>query len=363
MDNFQICQNCFSTQMGYPAPTQKSTPECYICKGLWNKTACIATAIQYSSKMHDFSSFLIGLALPWQFSENEDQFRAYCKIRGRESIKASLIRTIRQRFAELSGKRLDTLDPDLVVIVTIQNNNYFDFKISVRSRSLTLGGCYLKKSRDVPVYSSRSSLTRDPSPSSFEEVLRRELIIATEAEAVTLSWLGKEDDSSLVLGRGRPFFATLKNPKRRYLKHNLQFQIGKISVNVDKRPTVLPRQLPTFINKMRVVVACEDNAQLSSSDMRVLNNKGIVCVGFANKNSRAVKLIYSMHAKIVTVRKFVLTMVCDGGLPIKRFVDGYGKMNPNITGLLKKKCKCVIFDVMDLHVQDSPLSLKPKDNY
>jgi hypothetical protein len=27
-------------------------------------------------------------------------------------------------------------------------------------------------------------------------------------------------------------------------------------------------------------------------------------------------------------------------------------MNPNVTGLLKKKCKCLIFDVMDLHVQD-----------
>jgi tRNA pseudouridine synthase 10 len=352
MGKFQICENCFLSQIGISISTQESVTECYICRGLWNKMDSIASEVHFSSRMHDFRSFLIGLVLPWQICENEDQIRASCKIRGRESIKTALTRVIRQRFAKLSGKRLETNNPDVVIIITVQDKNYVDLGITVRSRSLTLGGVYVKKSRDVPLYESRLSIYPKKKVSSFEEVLRRELIYATDAESVSFSWMGKEDRDSLVLGGGRPFFATLKNPKRRYLKHHLRFQIGKTSVTVNKHPTNIPRQLPTFINKIRAVVASEYNEQFSSSDMRVLNNKGILCVAFANKKSLAIKLIYSMRARVVNVRKFVLTIVCDGGLPIKRFVDGYGRTSPNVTDLLKKKCKCHIFDVMDLHVQD-----------
>jgi tRNA pseudouridine synthase 10 len=351
MANFQICENCFSSQIGISNPIQVAT-ECCICGGLWNKMDSIARAVHFNSKMHDYRTFMIGLVLPWQICDNEDQMRSFCKIRGRESIKTALIREIRQRFAEISGKRLEVSNPDVVVIITVQDKNHSDFKITVRSRSLTLAGVYMKKSRDVPFYASQLSSAPSTRLSSLEEVLRRELICATDAEAVSFSWLGKEDKNSLVLGGGRPFFATLKNPKRRYLKHNLRFQIGKISVTVNKHPTNIPRQLPTFINKIRAVVACEDKEQFSSLDLRVLNSKGILCVGFANKKSFAIKLIYSMRARAVSVRKFILTIVCDGGLPIKRFVDGYGRTSPNVTSLLKKKCKCLIFDVMDLYVQD-----------
>ena len=351
MDRFQICENCFLSQIGISISIQESVTECDICRGLWNKMDSITSAVHFGSKMHDFRSFLIGLVLPWQISEKEDQIRASCKIRGRESVKTALTRVIRRKFAELSGKRLETSNPDVVIIITVQDKNYLDFGITIRSRSLTLEGVYVKKSRDVPLDESRLSIYAKKTVSSLEEVLRRELIYVTDAESVSFSWLGKEDKDSLVLGGGRPFFATLKNPKRRYLKHHLRFQIGKTSVTVNKNPTNIPRQLPTFINKIRAVVACEDNEQFSTSDIRVLNNKGILCVGFANKKSWGIKLVYSMRARVVNLRKFVLTIVCDGGLPIKRFVDGYGRTSPNVTDLLKKKCKCHIFDVMDLHVQ------------
>lgn len=350
--NFQVCEICFSCQTGIAIPTQESGIECYICRGLCKKVNTIASAVQSNSKKHDFRSFLIGLKLPWQICDNEDQLRATNKIRGRESIKTVLTRDIRQRFAELSGKKLEILNPDIVIIVTIEDGNDVDFKVSVRSRSLTLAGVYIKKSRDISIHGSHLSIYSKRKVSTVEEMLRRELIYATEADSVSFCWLGKEDKESLVLGAGRPFFATLKNPKRRYLKHNLRFQIGNVSVTVNRNPTLIPRQLPSFINKIRAIVDCEDNEQISSSDMTVLNKKGILCVGYTNKKSCAMKLIYSMRARVISRRKFTLTLVCDGGLPIKRFVDGYGRTSPNVTDLLNKRCKCHIFDVLDLLVQE-----------
>ncbi len=357
--SFTVCNSCLSRQTGRVISTEivrRESYNCYICKGLWKKVESITNAARSTSKKHDFSSFLIGLTLPAQMCEREDQLRSLYKIKGRETLKAALTRTIRHRFVELSGRKLDLFHPDIIMLINIDDVNICDFKVSVRSKALTLRGIYKKNNRLISLRCMSSTQCPRNNPCSIEDILRCELLSRTGADSVSFSWFGMEDRESLVLGKGRPFFATMKNPIRRYLKHDIRFETKDIHVKIDKDPTYIPRRLPSFINKIRVVISCGDKEKIVPSDLQMLNKSEIICVRFLNKKAYAVKLIYSMSAKQLDGRRFVLTMVCDGGLPIRRFIDGYEQTIPNVAALVDKNCKCDLFDILDLSVQEDFMS-------
>ena len=357
--SFVVCNWCLIRQTGKAISSEICAGEskgCYICKGLWERVESITRAVKSTGNKHDFDTFLIGLTIPTPMSEREDQIRSMYKIRGRETIKATFTRAIRQRFVELSGKYLDLLHPDIIIIVCIDDDDSGEFRLSVRSKPLTLKGVYKKNNRQIFLQCIGHIPCSRNNPCSIEDILRWKLLSETGAESVSFSWFGKEDKESLVLGKGRPFYATLKNPRRRYLKHDLRFESNDISVRIRKEPALLPRYLPPLINKIRVVVSCGDNEKIEPTELKVLNKKEIICVKFLNKNAYNIKLIYSMSARHLDMNRFVLTMICDGGLPIKRFIDGYEKTIPNVAALVDKHCKCDVFDILDLTVQEDSIN-------
>ena len=61
------------------------------------------------------------------------------------------------------------------------------------------------------------------------------------------------------------------------------------------------------------------------------------------KNKKSQKYIYSIKPKKISTNSFVLKLKADGGLPIKRFVEGMN-VKPNLTNLLGTKCICKQFD-------------------
>jgi tRNA U54 and U55 pseudouridine synthase Pus10 len=353
MDNFDLCETCFSTQTGaVPNVDKRSGPECFICSGLWKKIEFLTMTILLNSKEYDFHTFQIGLRLSRQIVENEDYLRALHKIRGRENIKHVMTKAIREKFAKLTGKKLEVLNPDIVIVVSIENN-HDEFGLSISSRSLTLRGCYKKKCRGISTECGELRIRPDETACSIEEILRNKLLSVTRADSVSFSWVGKEDRNSLVLGKGRPFYATMKNPKKRFLKRDLHLGSNDIRIKISKNPILMPSSLPTFISRIRMIVSCGVGEKFVPSDLVGLNNNNIFCVSFTNRQTVVVKLVYSMRARKIDQNRFSLTVICDGGLPIKRFVDGYGETRPNVSNLLRKDCKCDIFDVLNLYVQDS----------
>lgn len=353
VQNFKLCNKCLISQTGISDRSAGTRLDCYICKGLWQRLDTIVAAVELTTRQYDFSTFLIGLTMSHQICENEDYLRSIYKIRGRENIKSVMTKYIRKKFIEITAKKIDLANPEIVIVISLEKNHSDEFGISIRSRSITLEGVYKKKSR--PVIFRNIEFTRDNRHKSnvIEDILRRKLISATGADFVSFSWLGKEDDDSLVLGKGRPFFATLKNPKRRFLKHDLNISSGNILIKIRKNPIRMPNRLLGFVFKVRVQVSCGGNDRISSIDLSHLNKKDIFCVGFDNKNTHNIKLVYSMRAKVIDDRRFSVTLICDSGLPIRRFVDGYGETIPNIADILKKACKCDLFDVLNIYVQNS----------
>jgi tRNA pseudouridine synthase 10 len=305
-------------------------------------------------KGYEYETFLIGATLPTGIYEREDSMRARLKIRGVESIKNQLTRELGMRLARLAKKKVEYMKPDVMINLTIDKENNVD--VVVKSRPLALSGRYLKKSRGVP----QKQQDRCPSCEgrgcdscnyiglsgygSVEGIVAKGLVEVTGGQAPKFTWIGSEDQSSLVLGSGRPFYARVFNPKKRRLKASRVRGAGvsaTLSV-VDGEPELQPR----FKVKTRIHAKCEK--ELSKEDSKKLNSLAGAEVNFENRSKTTTKKIHYARARLIGGGQFALTMIADGGLMIKQFVGGEEYMKPNISEALGSKCECVKFDILDV---------------
>jgi tRNA pseudouridine synthase 10 len=316
----------------------------------------IADKIIDAVKGYEFQTFLIGATLPTQIYEREDAMRARLKIRGRESVKNQLTSELGMRIARMARKRVEYMKPDVMISLTIDKENNMD--VAVKSRPLALYGRYIKKSRGVPQKQDRCpscegrgcdscNYTGLSGDGSVEGVIAKGLVEITGGQIPKFSWIGSEDKSSLVIGRGRPFYARVFNPKKRKLKRSLVRgrDIAATLMVIDDELELQPR----FKVKTRIHAKCEK--ELANEDIKKLNSLAGAEVSFENRYKMATKKIHSARARRISGSQFMLTMVADGGLMIKQFVGGEEYMKPNVSEILRSKCECVTFDILDVSLQ------------
>jgi tRNA pseudouridine synthase 10 len=317
----------------------------------------IAQKIARSIRGYEFDTFLIGATLPTQIFEREDALRARLKIRGVESAKSQLTRELGMRLGRLLKKRVEYLKPDVTVNLAIDKGNNID--IAIKSRPLAIAGRYVKKIRGISQKQDRCpncegkgcESCRYSGLSGFDSIegaIASGLIEMTGGQTPRFSWIGSEDQNSLVLGSGRPFYARVFNPKKRKLKKKQIRKTGvmQASLSVLKEE---PKLQPRFKVTTRIHVRCE--RAITKDDIKKLGALDGVEVRFENKHKTATKKIHSARARRINDNQFVLTIVADGGLVIKQFVGGEEYMKPNVSEIVGAKCECVTFDVLDVSLQ------------
>jgi tRNA pseudouridine synthase 10 len=62
---------------------------------------------------------------------------------------------------------------------------------------------------------------------------------------------------------------------------------------------------------------------------------------------RIKKIIHKLVYRKNSIRSFTIEIDADGGLPIKRFVEG-NNVTPNITDILNTQCFCKKFDIKQI---------------
>jgi tRNA pseudouridine synthase 10 len=352
LKQYKLCKRCFER---HDAVRVKSDEQCYICLGLMDSLDWITNRIVGAVKAYEFETFLIGATLPTQIYEREDAIRARLKIRGKENIKSHLTRELGMRLARLTRKKVEYMKPDVTINLTIDKQKNMD--VVVNSRSLALTGRYIKKSRGLPQKQNRCrecegrgcdtcNYSGLSGSDSIEGVVAKGLVEMTGGQTPKFSWIGSEDQNSLVLGTGRPFYARIFNPKKRKLKKKM------IKGNdIEAAMTVIddePEHQPRFKVKTRIHAKCERTVTME--DTKKLNSLAGE-VSFENKHKMATRKIHSARARRIGSNQFELTIVADGGLMIKQFVGGEEYMKPNISESLGAKCECIAFDILDVSLQ------------
>jgi tRNA pseudouridine synthase 10 len=315
----------------------------------------VATIID---KNYEFDTFLIGAMLPAQLYEREDQIRSRFKIRGKENIKKQLTRILGAKFAKITRRRVDYIIPDIVINLFINKQNYVD--IIIKARSVIVAGRYLKKCRGLPQKQTKcrecigkGCVVCDNSGlsgyNSVEGIIAKELMSITKGQNPKFLWIGSEDHDSLVLGKGRPFFVRISNPKIRTFKRNLKVGSDGIYAIINGKLDSLPDSLIQFITKTKILVQSE--TPLVKDSLKKLNTLGESTIEFESKSKMVKKKIYYLSAKKINDNRFSLTIVADSGITIKQLVGGQEYMKPNVSEIIGTKCECIWFDILDVQIQ------------
>jgi tRNA pseudouridine synthase 10 len=389
-ENYVLCKYCLRRQLsvdvdanfdGHNTSGSYNTKECHICSGLMDESESIVKRIrEILDDNYHFDTFLIGAALPAYLYEKEDRIRARFKIRGRENIKSQFMRDLRKKFRECTKKQIDFLYPDIVINLQFEKETTLD--INIKMRPMIILGRYVKKNRGIPqrkggdyigcddinvqnetspsinvtppLPASTALAVRSQEVTSIQSILSREILKITKGERLKFSWIGSEDEESLVSGSGRPFFLQVLNPKTiRLNKRRLNFPRYGLFVNIERYFKKLPEQPVQFIAKTRIVI--QSSRQLGEEEVlkiKSLADSIVVFPNQKNKSRSSTKRIYSVDVMKIENRVLELHLVAEGGLAIKQFVEGREYISPNLSTAANLQCECLFFDILDVWIKE-----------
>ena len=363
LNEYDLCEHCigrlFAKKMGVISNQllgkkiknrlhTKSSKNCYICKEILSNLQSIVDRMMEKSTDYKFSTFVIGAILKPSITDRDDLIRSKFKLQGIDSVKTVITKELSKKFAKKTRKKIDFLYPDLTFTF-----NFKDDSCDLRTRTLILSGRYIKKNRGLsqrqPTCSNckgkgclQCSNHEFSKSTSIEGKITKFLFDKFSGTQTKITWIGGEDKNSLVLGNGRPFFAKLFNPKKHSARLQKKYVLDELEIHKLQIISKLPKHVIPFRSTIELSIQTEHNLiQKNLERLKTLKNTPIMV--YEKPNKRNQKSIYKIKFKKSSPKSFSFWITADGGLPIKRFVEG-NNVHPNLSELLGTKCRCKEFD-------------------
>ena len=327
----------------------KNISECYICRNLFSSLDFYVKMMYDVASGIEFSTFVVGATLKQSVIERDDKTRSEFHLRGVDSIKTEITRELAKRFLRKTKTKIDHLLPDATFTI-----NFRTERCDAKTRHLFLYGRYIKKKRGI---SQKQESCKDCKGKGcifcnyhgivlfdgIEGKISQFLYEKFETVRVKFTWIGGEDKTSLVLGNGRPFFAKLLSPKKRNVKLSKKSNLDEIIIHDLRVIAHIPNGFVPFYSIIKILVSTKNN--ISSKKLKKLKQLVTTPITVSDTNSKkSKKIIHKIKYKKNSLRSFTAEIEADGGLPIKRFVEGNGVI-PNFSDILGTQCTCKKFDI------------------
>jgi tRNA pseudouridine synthase 10 len=360
-------------QYGKHAPKEK--PEaCFLCDGKFQQLDTLLQKTLLALGYYEYTSFLIGVELPVQVEEREDEFKAAFNTGYSESIKHEFGRLIGKQLEALTGKAVEYMKPDIAVVV-----NPWKEKVTLQVNPLFVAGRYRKLVRTLPQSKWFCSNCRGRGcekcggtgkmyPESVEEIVSKPFLDATEGEKTSFHASGREDIDAKMLGTGRPFVVEVSKPKKRFLDLTALKEAvnmaGKRKVQISalrftNRGVVRRlKKAESAQKEYRAIV--EFDRDVSDDELRAVADK-LTGISIKQQTPMRVlhrradlireKYIYWVKVKKVARNQAELKVRCQGGLYVKELVSGdAGRTKPSVSELLNTGAKTLKLDVLKVIV-------------
>ncbi len=358
---------------------KKETSEkkvCHLCGGRFETAEDLAKRLLMQLKQYEYATFLVGVELPSEVEELEDEFKAEFEVKHGESMRNSFSREIGKKIAKATGKQTDYKKPDIVALV-----NPFTDQAAIQVNPLHIAGRYRKVIRGIPQSRWLCSKCRGKGcgkckwtgkmyPESVEELIGDPARQLTIGEDIAFHGAGREDVDARMLGRGRPFVIEVKKPKKRFIDlHSLTKTIneksqGKVEVSnlcfADK----------DFVRKIKKNEAAEKEYKVTMEFEKPVEDKclsvlerSLVNTLVKQQTPRRVlhrradlireKHIYEAKIKRLSPNRVELRLRCQGGLYIKELVTGDdGRTNPNVSDIIGVRAVPLDLDVLKVLMKE-----------
>ncbi|MGI0072451.1 MAG: tRNA pseudouridine(54/55) synthase Pus10 [Nitrosotalea sp.] len=327
---------------------QKQPKSCYICKDLMSRLDINLKKMVELSKEYEFSTFLIGAILQPSIHDRDDLLRSKFKLRGITSIKSDVTREMGKWFSRKTQAKVDYQNPDVVFTIDFKKD-----QCEIKPKAVLLQGRYIKNIRGLP--QKQKPCVQCEGKGCFvcdfhginefhsvEGKIVKFLIEKFGAQQAKITWIGSEDEFSLVLGSGRPFFSKLVNPHKRNILLSKKIDLDGVLIHNLHIIPKIPSDPVRF--RTEVVLEVETENKLEPNMLKELQNlKEQSITLYENSGHKTKKRIFSIKFKKKSDKLFKVQMESDGGIPIKRFVTGQ-EIEPSLSSMLKTNCKCKLFD-------------------
>ena len=367
LKNYNLCEYCtgrlISKLVGKPSSKllgkkylinygKLSNGKCFICKNIFENFGMMLSDIYEKSNNVDFKTFNLGIILKNSYLERDDYVKSKFKLKGIENIKFGISTEIAKKISRRKKSTRVVNEPDLFIQV-----NFKDESCTIRTKPIFVYGRYNKKIRKLPQKQTSCKKCNGigchncnfkglKTLESVESKISNFLIKKFDANQVKINWIGGEDQSSLVLGDGRPFFAKIINPKRRNKTLRKSLKLEGVSLSELKKIPIPPKGSISFKSKVSIIVDTEKPLSITQlKKLDVLKNSQILDTTKNKRNNQ--KQIYKISYKKLGRTSFLLDLLLDGGIPIKSFIQT-SETNPNVSELLENQCKCKSLDFKNI---------------
>jgi len=331
----------------------RAVTKCYICKNLLSNADLYVKMMQNASMVYEFSTFTVGAILKQSIIERDDKLRSKFNLHGVDGIKTAVTRELGKKFVSKTKKHNDHLIADITFTI-----NFKTEQCNVKTKPIFLYGRYIKDKRGLPQKGESCKdckgkgciFCNNHGIVSFDGVegkISKFLYEKFKTERVKFTWIGGEDKTSLVMGNGRPFFAKLLSPKKRNVRLAKKSNLNEILIRDLRKIDHIPNGSIQFKSKTKILVSTKNN--LSSNKLKKLKQLTDAPIKITDSNKQYKKRIYKLKYKKHSLQSFAVEMEADGGIPIKRFVNGFSVI-PNISSILNTDCFCEKFDVDQIYL-------------
>jgi len=350
--------------------------ECYLCQNQFESINKLADRSVKKLEGYEYATFLVGVELPTEIEEREDEFKAEFEVKHGENMRNHFSREIGKRISEATQKPVDYKRPNMVILI-----NPFARRVRLKANPLYIAGRYRKLARGIPQSKwictecegkgcQKCNWTGKIYKESVEEIIAEPTLRKTAGEEASFHAAGREDVDARMLGRGRPFVIEVKEPKKRFIDlHDLAETINKqaqgkvkvLNLCFSDRDTVRKLKKTEASEKVyRTVVEFERS--ISDGELETLEKTLTNIVVHQQTPLRVLhrrvdrvreKYIYKAKVKRLTPNRVEMRVHCQGGLYIKELITGdEGRTNPNVTDILSAKAEPLELDVLNVIMRE-----------
>ena len=331
-----------------------SKGKCYVCKDLFSNLDYFLKLMLDLSSNYEFQTYGVGIIIKPSIVDRDDFLRSKYQLKGIDSVKTDIAKELMKSFTKKTTKIMDPVDPEITFTVNIK-----DESCQLRSKSIVVSGRYVKSERG---YAQKQKSCDNCSGkgcricnfhgisefTSVEGIISKLIFKKFGGTTAKFTWIGGEDESSLVLGSGRPFFVKINNPSKRNPKLNNE-KLDYLSLFNLKLVNESPKSPLIFHSKIKIKISTV--SQIDSKHLKKLKDLTSTPILICEKSGKCYeKKIFNLKYKKNSMTQITIIITAEGGLPVKRFITG-DDVSPNISTLFSTSCVAQEFDFLDIFVK------------
>ncbi len=350
----------------------KKKQTCSLCEDRFETLDELVEKCIQKLETYEFSTFLVGIKLPIEIEEGEDEFKAEFDVKHGESMRNEFSRDIGKRISELMDKPAEYKKPDIVVVI-----NPFTDRITLQVNPLYIAGRYKKLVRGIPQSKWICMKCRGKGcegcnwvgkmySESVEEIIAEPVLEKTGGEEVAFHGAGREDVDARMLGRGRPFVIEVKKPEKRIvdlleLTKSIKDQAGGkvevLSLRFSDKEAVRKLKKTEGSEKIYKILV-EFDRNISDEELKKVEKELTNAIIHQQTPQRVLhrradllreKHIYKAKTKRLTPNRIEMRIRCQGGLYIKELITGdEGRTHPCVAEIVSSEAKPLELDVLDV---------------